>query len=138
MPLPAQGCPPAKQAGASPRVSLFEHLRHFSLFLKTLGRVLSIFARPQLVPAVEKKAGETAQGEKRKVGEVSNDASEPQRSHEALYSRLYMPPHKKKRGLELAEWKEIKAQKVFIELNRTQSRKGFDLMGRFVMQSAGV
>ena len=50
---------------------------------KDHAKVARLRSRPQLVPA----AAETAQSEKRKVGEVSNDTSEPQnramKCHEA-------------------------------------------------------
>ncbi|CAK9040656.1 unnamed protein product [Durusdinium trenchii] len=60
--------------------------------------VARLRSRPQLKPAiVESKAGE-----KRKSLAGSTDLTDPMQAR-------YMPPHEKRRRIELAKWKEIKA-----------------------------
>lgn len=61
--------------------------------------VARLRSRPQLVPAV---GADSKAGEKRKVLAGSTDLTDPMQAR-------YMPPHEKRRRIELAKWKEIKA-----------------------------
>lgn len=61
--------------------------------------VARLRSRPQLKPAV---GADSKAGEKRKTLPGSTDLTDPMQAR-------YMPPHEKRRRIELAKWKEIKA-----------------------------
>lgn len=75
--------PPLKRARLVPEKS------------RTLAAVARLRSRPQLVPAV----GAESKGEKRKALTPPSDSMQVR----------YLPPHEKRRRIELAKWKEIKA-----------------------------